>query len=524
MSLYSELLRRRVPQTGAAYVVGALAAWGALDFGADAFSLPESTLRYVIVASLVGLPLALIAAWYLEVRLEQSVVEGAGHTPGVVIGALATGIVGAVVTFGVLFATLGASDHVASPAGVPGFGGRGAIAVLPFQDLSPEGLNQHLGDGIAEEVLVSLQGWGVFPVISRGSTFRYRDQVLDIPTLATELGVRYVLEGSVRVAGANVRVNAQLVDAENDTQIWAETLDADRADVFALQDQIAEQIVTAIAPEITRGEMRRTARARPRDLAAWELVLRAQALILEGTYESQTEARGLLEVALEREPDYALAYARLAEIGHNTSNNLSREFGDAAAVAALLDALVLARKAVQLAPNLVEARIWYGHLLLHDKQVSAGLDELEEAVRLNPSHAQAHAELGFGMALQGRVGESLQQLELAFRLSPNDPRNDRIRTFEALAYLYAGDAEKAARSARLAIDTQPGSPVMLIAALVEISALVRQGELDVARQRVAEFEGFYGELDWPSISRGAWTEDELNRVESDVRAVDMLKG
>ncbi|MFT5435111.1 MAG: hypothetical protein ACI9OJ_005828, partial [Myxococcota bacterium] len=140
MSLYSELQRRRVPQTGAAYVVGALAAWGAIDLGADAFSLPASVLRYAVVASLVGLPLALIAAWYLEVRLEQRVDEGDGPAPGVVIGAVATGTVGAVFAFGVLLATLGTPEGSVSPAGVPGFGGRGAIAVLPFRDLSPDGV------------------------------------------------------------------------------------------------------------------------------------------------------------------------------------------------------------------------------------------------------------------------------------------------------------------------------------------------------------------------------------------------
>jgi tetratricopeptide (TPR) repeat protein len=335
--------------------------------------------------------------------------------------------------------------------------------------------------------------------------------------------VRYVLEGSVQLAGDAVRVNAQLIDAESDTQMWADHFDGDRSDVFLLQDQITEQIVTAIAPEITRGEMRRTARARPRDLAAWELVLRAQALILEGTYESQTEARGLLQDALELEPEYALAYARLAEIGHDASNNLSREFGNAAAVAALDEALVLSRRAVQLAPALVEARIWYGHLLLHHRQVSEGLVELREAVRLNPSHAQAHAELGFGLAIQGMVEEATQQFEIAFRLSPNDPRNDRIRTFQALAHLYAGNAGEAARSARRVIDTQPGSPIMLVASVVEISALVRLDRLDDARQKVAEFERFYGELDWPAIARGAWSEDELDRVEADVRAVGMLR-
>ncbi len=525
MSLYSELQRRKVLQTGAAYVLGALTVCGAVDLATEAFPLPVSVLRHTIIGSIVGLPVALIAAWFLEVRFERNAGDSPTITPRVVIAALGLGIAGASIAFGFLLATrsVTTSDEMDPAPSVAGFGERGAIAVLPFQDISPDAANQHLGDGIAEEVLTSLQGWGIFPVISRGSTFQYRDQTVDVPTVAKELGVRYVLEGSVQLAGDAVRVNARLVDAERDVQMWAERFEGERGDVFALQDRITEQIVTAIAPEVTRGEMRRTTRALPKDLAVWELVLRAQARILEGTYESQMEARGLLELALDREPDYALAHARLAEIGHDASNNLSREFGNAAAVAALDEALAISRRAVQLAPTLVEARIWYGHLLLHHRRLSEGLDELREAVRLNPSHAQAHAELGFGLALQGRVGEALEQIAIAFRLSPNDPRNDRIRTFEALANLYAGNAEEAARSARSAIDTQPGAPGMLVAAVVEISALMRDGRIDIARQRVAEFRGFYGELDWPAIVRGAWTEEELDRVEADLKAVGMLK-
>jgi tetratricopeptide (TPR) repeat protein len=263
--------------------------------------------------------------------------------------------------------------------------------------------------------------------------------------------------------------------------------------------------------------------ARPADLAAWELVLKAQALILTGTYESALEARSLLELALQREPLYALAYARLAEIGHDASNNLSREFGSDAAIAALAEALGLARRAVQLAPNLVDGRIWLGHLLLHDKQVSEGLVELREAVRLNPSHAQARAELGFGLALDGDVEAATREFTLAFRLSPSDPRNDRIRTFDALAHLYAGNNAEAAASARRVIDIQPDSPVMMIARIVEISALVREDRMDEARTRVAEFATHIGALDWPAVERGAWSREQLDRVRSDLRTVGMLE-
>jgi TolB-like protein len=522
MSAWAELKRRKVLQTGATYVVGALALWGGIDFSAEAFGLPSSVLRYAVIASAIGLPLALIASWFLEVRFEGDREEGHASTSQVVFASLGLGALVGALSFMGLVATLGVGEESGGTPETAGLGERAAVAVLPFEDLSPDQSQVHFADGIADEIRTSLQAWGAFPVISRGSTFEYRDRRVDVPTIAAELGVRYVVEGGVRVDGDAVRVTSQLVDAESDTQLWADRFDGELRDVFAVQDEIAERIATAIAPEITRSEMRRATRNGPKDLAAWELVLRAQAILANQTQESAEQARGLLELALERDPGYALAYARLAEIGHDTSNNMSREFGNEAAIAALDAALDQARQAVQLDPSLVDARIWYGHLLLHHRFVAEGLVQLEEAVRLNPSHAQAHAELAFGLAMKGDVETAMSELSIATRLSPNDPRNDRIMSFEALAKLYAGDDPGAAESARRVISAQPGSPVVLVAAVVEISALARQGRTDEALQRAAEFEEAYGPIDWPAFARGAWTEAELARVRADLVAVEML--
>lgn len=523
MSFIDELKRRKVLPTGAAYIVGALAVWGAMDFAAEAFSLPSWILRNIVLASIIGFPLALAAAWFFDLRVESDTGRDTADAPHVVLKALGLAVGGGLVAFVLLALVLARSVPVGTVhEAIPGFGGRGAIAVLPFEDLSADGTNGHFADGIAEEILTSLQGWGLFPVISRGSTFGYRDQDVDTPTIASQLGVRYLLTGSVRRADEAVRVTAQLIDAEHDTQIWADRFDGDLSDIFAVQDAITEEIVTAIAPEITRSEMRRASVARPSDLEVWELGLRAQALILEGTHESALEALSLLELALERDPGYALAHARLAEITHNASNNLSREVGDDAAVAAMDEALVHARRAVELSPGLVEGRIWLGHLFLHHRQIPEGLAELTEAVQLNPSHAQARAEFGFGLAIQGEVDEALRELAMAFRLSPNDPRNDRIRSFEALAHLYAGNYAEAIRSARGVIDTAPDSPVMLIPRIVEISSLVREDRLEEARQRASEFPSYHGPVDWPAIARGAWTQAELDRVQADLRLLGML--
>jgi TolB-like protein len=414
------------------------------------------------------------------------------------------------VVFGALSAILDTPVEPETAGLIPGFGGRAAIAVMPFENLSEDDADLHFASGIPDDIVTSLQSWGVFPVISRNSTRAYDDRNLDLPSVASSLGVRYVLLGSVRTAGDRVRIATQLIDAESDTQIWASTFDRNMADVFAIQDEITQEIVTAIAPEMTRSEMGRGLVERPAELATWELIIRAQGLILEGTYDASVEARELLELAIGREPSYALAYARLAEISHGMSSYYPRSAGDQAA-AALGEAFEHARRAVQLSPSLVDARIWYGHLLLHRRQVEDGLVELREAVRISPS------------PIAGEVETALSEFSIAFRLSPNDPRSDRIHGFEAFAYLYANRNQEAVESARWVIDSQMGSGLSTFMYVVEIAALVREGRLEEALASGDEFEAFFGRMDWSAIERGAWSQAELDRVRENLTSVGMIE-
>jgi adenylate cyclase len=285
-----------------------------------------------MIASAAGLPVALAAAWYLHAGSDPGESEEPtgltrwwkGMTVSVILG---------FAVFGALSTILDTPVDPESAGSIPGFGGRAAIAVMPFENLSEDDADLHFASGIPDDIVTSLQSWGVFPVISRNSTRAYEGRDLDLPSVASSLGVRYVLVGSVRTAGDRVRIATQLVDAESDTQVWASTFDRTMADVFAIQDEITQEIVTAIAPEMARSEMQRGLVERPAELATWELIIRAQGLILEGTYEASVEARELLELAIDREPSYALAYARLAEISHGMSNYYPRSAGDQAAEA-----------------------------------------------------------------------------------------------------------------------------------------------------------------------------------------------
>jgi TolB-like protein len=405
---------------------------------------------------------------------------------------------------------------------VPGFGGRGAIAVLPFANLSQNSEDDHIGDGITEDVLTSLQSWGTFKVISRSSTLAYKDKAVDIPTVASTLGARYILEGSVRRAGDRIRVTAQLIDAETDSHLWAENYDRKMVDVFAIQDDISEQIAISIAPEINRSETRRVASIHPADLTTWEMTMRAQSLTLVGHYDSAIAAKKMLEEALERDPNYALAHVRLAELGHDLGEYYWQHQTVEASDAYHAEALAHARKAVELNPTLVEARIWLGHLLLHNRQVAQGVLQLREGVKINPSHGQMRAEYGFGLTMSGEPEQALEELELALKLSPNDPRIDRITIFQALTHHYAGSYEMAAKGARGMIDSRRGSQLMVFAYLVEVSSYVQLEELEKARISADEFKTDFGLVNWTMIERGAWTEEQINLVERDLRLMGMV--
>ena len=421
----------------------------------------------------------------------------------------------------VLIASRKSEQESTSPTAL-GFNVQRALAVLPFTDLSEDSDNEHIADGIAENILTSIQAWGTFPVLSKRSTFAYKGKSVDIPSVAEELGVRYVLEGSVQRAGNTLRITAQLIDVETDSYLWAKKYDRELTDVFAIQDDITEQIVTSIVPEITRNVSKRVSSLHPSDLTAWELTMKAQALILKGQYKTTLEAKVMLEDALIRDPDYALALIRLAEVEHDLGEYFWKQQTEKQSVKYHAAALQHARRAVELDPTLVEGRIWLGHLLLHHGEIERGVAELRKGVLLNPSHGQMRGEYGFGLALAGESERAQKELALAFELSPNDPRQDRIKIFQALTYLYAKDYENAATSSRRWIETNPESNLMIFAYIVEVSAYVRLGQIDKAHISANEFKSHFGLINWIAIKRGAWTELELNRVEQNLRSVNMI--
>jgi len=511
-------------QASAVYVAFGVAVWGVVDLAVGAFSLSQHLLRLIMIGSVAGLPIVAATTWFLVLRHQKTgPPEDEDRLSAHWIGVIAGGV-SATAIICVLLLTMRPLEHPVLTDRPTDIEYLAAIAVMPFENLSNDGENEHFAIGIADGIVTNLQSWGVFPVIGRSATEPYRGVSPDLMDVASTLRVRYLLTGSVVAAQDGIRVTAELVDGRDHSIVKAlGPFDRPRLDVFDIQDEISDAIVIAIVPEMVRREMRPASLERPAELSSWELVMRAQGLTIKGEYEAAREAERLLRIAIQRDPGYAAAYARLAELKHNFSSTIyAKIIGDEAASEALTEALDNARTAVDLSPSLVDARIWYGHLLLHHRQIERGVNELLEAVRLSPSHGQAHAELGFAYALLGELDKAFQEFELSSRLSPNDPRNVRIQTFEALAYLYAGKNDEALAAARSLLETNRGLASSFYPNLVAVSALVRLERLDEAREQADEFREQLGELDWPSVQRGAWTERQFELLRADFESVGML--
>ena len=292
-----------------------------------------------------------------------------------------------------------------------------SIAVLPFTNMSGDPEQEYLADGITEDLITALSKNRWFFVIARNSTFTYKGRAIDVKKIARELGVRYVLEGSVRKVGNRVRVAAQLIDAATGLHVWAENHDRELADIFELQDEMTRTIVAAVEPELGAFERELALRKPPESLDAWEIYQRALWHMWTFTEDGVREALRLLHRARELDPTFAAAYAHEAYthyvdviMGYAESPEESLAAG-----------LAAARKAVALDDKDPVAYFALGRVYTVQGEQDASIAELEMALRLNPSFAQAYHGLGFALALSGRLDEAVEALQMAERLSPRDP-------------------------------------------------------------------------------------------------------
>jgi TolB-like protein len=290
---------------------------------------------------------------------------------------------------------------------------RPSIAVLPFVNVSGDPEQEYFADGISEDIITGLSRVRQFFVIARNSTFQYKGSSPDVRQVASALGVRYVVEGSVRKVGDRVRISAQLVDGLSGGHVWAERFDRELSDIFAIQDEITQSIVGQIEPELSRAEYERVKAAAPESLSSWELFHRGMALITRRTKDGNVQARQLLKRSLQLDPSFGPAHAAFA---WSQAEDLFFGFDQHD----ITDCLDHARRAVALDDMDPLGHFALAWALTFDQQPELAIEEVKRAIEINPSYAHAHAILGRLLVHSGRCQEGIDHVQLAIRLAPAD--------------------------------------------------------------------------------------------------------
>ncbi len=439
---FRELRRRRVFRTSGFYIVGAWLVMQAADVFFPAWGIPDAAINALLIAAVLGFPLALIFGWFYDVTTQGIVrtpptAGDPGETPSrlqrtdyLILAALAI--------IAVLIVQEAARDvlHAARVAGedvvIEPEGGRddrlpNSIAVLPFTNISNDAENEVLCDGISEEILNKLAGYTGLNVIARTSSFAFKGSDYRIPRISELLGVRYLLQGSVRKDGDRLRISAQLLD-ESGAQRWSNTFDRTLSDIFAIQSEIAEFVASTVVPQIVA-----SADAYEPKLDAYQHFLAGRELLRRRT-DVRTRARSQLQEAVDLDPRFAAAYAELAItylIGTVEQEELAKA-GEA------LD------RALALEPDMPRALAARGLLLTQqaDRDWVGSEAVLRRALDKDPNMVDALSWLSQAVGAQGRHSEALVLMERAARL---DPLNGAIAVNLAESYADRGDFERAER-------------------------------------------------------------------------------
>jgi TolB-like protein len=341
------------------------------------------------------------------------------------------------------------ADELAKPALVEREH-RPSIAALPFINLGGGQEEDYLADGITEDIITALTRFRWFFVIARNSSFVYKGRSVDAKQVARELGVRYLLEGSVRKSGQHVRISAQLIEAAGN-HIWAERYDLEMTELFAVQDDIAERVAGAIEPELLKSEAVQAAARHTGNMTAWDLVRRGTWHFHKVTRENHLKARELFRQACRLDPDLPEANIWLARV---SAGVVPYGWSDDPQ-ADLQEGTTAALRAIRL-----DERNVYSHYALAIVSVIAerfdqSISAARKAIEISPSFALGHLVLGMALLFSGRAGEAIPPLEYGLRLSPYDPQNFVWLNVLALARLFSGRTEAALEAAEHALQVRP---------------------------------------------------------------------
>jgi TolB-like protein len=376
-----------------------------------------------------------------------------------------------------------------------------SITVLPFQNLSGDPEQDYFADGVVEDIIAALSRIRWLFVIARNSSFAYKGRTVDVKEVGQELGVRYVLEGSVRKAASKVRITGQLIDATTGTHLWAERFEGTLDDIFELQDQMAESVVGAVAPQLERAEIERAKRKPTESLDAYDYYLRGMAKLHSGTREAIGAALPLFYKAIELDPEFASAYAGAAwcHFWRKLNGWMTERVHEIA------EGVRLARLAVEHGRDDAVALTRGGHAFAHlTGDLDGGIALLDRAVLLNPNLATAWFLGGALRALRGETDAAMEHLAHAVRLSPLDPEMFRMQVGMALANFFAGRFDPASAWAEKALGNLPS---LLVAVALLAASHAHAGRMDKARQTMQRLRALDPSLrvsnlkDWLPIHR-----------------------
>ena len=352
---------------------------------------------------------------------------------------------------------------------------RGAIAVLPFRSAGDEA-QEAFADGLTEDVIDGLSHMRWFPVIARNSVFAFKGRDADVAEVGERLGARYVLTGSVRRAGARMRVAVRLEDAQDRTTLWSQRLDRQVADVFDTLDELARSVVGAIEPELTRAESGRAARTADESLGEWDRINRGKWHLNRLTREDAAAAWAIFEEVLLGNPDSVEAHVQMAWW------RLWDVWTQRGATEGLLEMERHARRAMALDPRDARGSMLAGIALLMQGDHGEAREILRRAVALNPSLAAAHASIASTLYLSGEPELALEHIDTALRLSPNDIHTFHALGERAMALYMTGDHVEAVATATESLRRRPR---YVYAHMVRIGALARLGRAEEAEAALA---------------------------------------
>ncbi len=451
MSLFAELKRRNVFRAAAFY---AASAWLLVQIATQVFPffhIAEWVVRWIVVAAAIGFPFAMVFSWLYEwtthglqreseVAPNESVTrESSKKLDRWIIAILVLAVV-------LLLTNQFALNRDNNPVAVAPIAQK-SIAVLPFDNLSRDPDNAYFAEGVQDEILTRLAKVADLKVISRTSTQRFKSAPADLREIAKQLGVTHILEGSVQKAGDSVRVNVQLINALTDVHLWADTYDRKLTDIFAIESEIAKNVAENLKARLN-GRAEEVLAARPTEnTAAHELYLKGRYFWNRRNTASLRKAGDYFQQAINLDPNYALAYAGLADV-----HSILPVYAGTAPKDDVPKALVAARKAVELDSNLAEAHTSLGNALISNAQLTLSEPEFRRALELNPNYATAHQWLAECLFGQGRFPESLAENERAHEL---DPLSLIINASYASSLSGVGRYDDAIKQARKTLELDP---------------------------------------------------------------------